>query len=108
MKPIDLVLKHTGEDPIAVIESAVHKSSDEGVSRVCRERAPDDSQLTQMVEASSCNLVDVSLQRQIIVNHNAEVTDVRSRLDGNPRDVEFTNRAVLQPPRGSKPDQLRL
>ena len=53
-------------------------------------------------------MVDVSLQRQIVVNHDAEVTDVRSRLDGYPRDVEFTNRAVLQPPRGSKPDQLRL
>ena len=48
-----------------VVESAVHKSSDQGVSRVCRERTPDDSQLTQMVEASSCNMVDVNLQRQI-------------------------------------------
>ena len=51
LKPIDLVLKHTSENSIAVIESAVHKSSDQGVSRVCRERTPDDSQLTQMVEA---------------------------------------------------------
>ena len=59
---------------------------------VVRERR-DDSQLTQMVEASSCNMVDVNLQRQIVVN-DAEVTDVRSRFDGYPSDVEFTNRAV--------------
>ena len=51
-----------------------------------------------MVESSSCNMVDVNLQRQIVVNHDAEVTDRRSRLDGYPSDVEFTNQAVLQPP----------
>ena len=53
------------------------------------------SWIRQWVEASSCNMVDVNLQRQIVVNHDAEVTDVRSRLDGYPSDVEFTNRAVL-------------
>ena len=55
LKQIDLVLKHTSENSIAVVESAVLKSSDQGVSRVCHERMPDDLHLMQMVEASSYN-----------------------------------------------------
>ena len=86
----------------------MHESSNEGVSRVYRERTADDSQLTQIVEAGSCNVVDVNLQRQIIVNHDAKVADVRRRLDGHSGDVKIPNRAVLQPLRRSEPDQLRL
>ena len=58
LKPIDL---HTGESSIAVVKQTMHKSLHEGVGRVCCERMPDDTQLTQMVEASSCNVVDVNL-----------------------------------------------